>query len=156
MPLLWFFALVITLSDSAHADRIRATFVAHISADWDGYQLSEYHQQGPHAEKYVSRHLHADLLIGLQSVTKTDYFLARDPEHYRHHLGILSLSYEAEAAATRAAKHLQHIQPPFLRQTLIQTRFMIIQHQTDLLILYSETYLHPKLKRFLKHLATTP
>lgn len=134
-------------------ERVAEDFIGEASKPWSDFRVCEHRSRVDDKRSFLRKSLGEELFPSTARIAWKELRVSEEDASSSLHLGLAAVTYQSEKEANKVHTLLKAAEQPYLRNTKILTQYKALLRGSTVLIVYSETFRHEALQRFLTALA---
>lgn len=130
-------------------ERVAADFISTASQSWTDYRVCEHRSKSDNKRAFLRKSFGKKLFPASARVDWKELQVSEEGASSSLHLGLTAVTFQEQREAAAAHAQLSTTAQPYLKNTKILTQYKALLHGSTVLIVYSETFSHEVLQRFL-------
>jgi len=129
-------------------EQAASAFIDVAAQSWEDFSVCEHRSKTDDKRVFLSKRFGKELFPLSATVLWKELTVSEAGAASALHLGLIALTFQDQKEAVETHTRLTTGKEPFLRGTKILTQYKALVHNNTVLILYSETFNHKKLRDF--------
>lgn len=136
--------------DNDILESVKTKFVKQVTVGMDTYEVSEIYDRNDNKKELLKKALSNKYKPGGETLRHKEIFVKRVDDTSKFHLGVIQLQFTNPKAALEAYKSMFGQQVVgFFDNVKILTQYKALNRGDSVLVIYSETFIDPKVKQFI-------